>query len=242
MAKEGMKLTGLLRQFDRLHPFPIGTPDGLLRGPHRNGKERGLPCRQAGTEPEGNNHRRDPEEGGLRHRLLRQVAFGRSSGLHAAGSRIRRIRGHSLFQRHVGQRKPETKVPAPALDQGKQTGGPYPRPSQPSPDHRCHNGCRRSLHQPKQGQVFLPRLTPPFTPLHMVSPSRLAKAEGDAMRALVSEIDSSTGRILNALRKHKIDQNTLVLFTNDNGGAGKTRAAAPCGVISSAQSTKDTCG
>ena len=74
----------------------------------------------------------------------------------------------------------------------------------------------------------------------MVSPSRLAKAEGDAMRALVSEIDSSTGRILNALRKHKIDQNTLVLFTNDNGGAGKT-SSGPCGV-SSAQSTKDTCG
>lgn len=57
---------------------------------------------------------------------------------------------------------------------------------------------------------------------HMVSPSRLAKAEGDVMRALVSEIDSSTGRILTALRKHGMDENTFVLFTNDNGGAGKT--------------------
>ena len=44
------------------------------------------------------------------------------------------------------------------------------------------------------------------------------------MQALVSEIDSSTGRILNALRKLGIDQNTLVLFTNDNGGAGKTNS------------------
>jgi arylsulfatase A-like enzyme len=42
------------------------------------------------------------------------------------------------------------------------------------------------------------------------------------MQALVAEIDSSTGRILTALRKHGIDKNTLVLFTNDNGGAGKT--------------------
>jgi len=56
----------------------------------------------------------------------------------------------------------------------------------------------------------------------MVTPSRLAKAEDEVMEALVGEIDASTGRILNALRKHGIDQDTLVLFTNDNGGAGKT--------------------
>ena len=42
------------------------------------------------------------------------------------------------------------------------------------------------------------------------------------MQALVSEIDESTGRILNALRKQGIAKNTLVIFTNDNGGAGKT--------------------
>ena len=57
---------------------------------------------------------------------------------------------------------------------------------------------------------------------HMVSPARLANAEEDVMQALVGEIDTSTGRILTALRKHGIDQDTLVLFTNDNGGAGKT--------------------
>ena len=57
---------------------------------------------------------------------------------------------------------------------------------------------------------------------HMVTPSRLTKAKDDVMQALVGEIDASTGRILNALRKHGIDKDTLVLFTNDNGGAGKT--------------------
>ena len=57
---------------------------------------------------------------------------------------------------------------------------------------------------------------------HMVTPFSLAGAKDDVMQALVSEIDESTGRILNALRKQGIAKNTLVIFTNDNGGAGKT--------------------
>ena len=56
----------------------------------------------------------------------------------------------------------------------------------------------------------------------MVTPERLESAGEDVMRALVGEIDSSTGRILDCIRKNGIDKDTLVLFTNDNGGAGKT--------------------
>ena len=57
---------------------------------------------------------------------------------------------------------------------------------------------------------------------HMVTPERLEAAGGDVMRALIGEIDHSTGRILNTLRQLGLDENTFVLFTNDNGGAGKT--------------------
>ncbi len=56
----------------------------------------------------------------------------------------------------------------------------------------------------------------------MVTPKRLEAAGGDVMRALIGEIDQSTGRILDTLRQLGIYKNTLVLFTNDNGGAGKT--------------------
>ena len=56
----------------------------------------------------------------------------------------------------------------------------------------------------------------------MVTPERLDAAGDDVMTALVTEIDNSTGRILQTLRDLKIDDNTFVLFTNDNGGAGKT--------------------
>ena len=57
---------------------------------------------------------------------------------------------------------------------------------------------------------------------HMVKPERLEAANGDVMTALIAEIDNSTGRILQTLRDLGIDKNTLVFFTNDNGGAGKT--------------------
>ena len=57
---------------------------------------------------------------------------------------------------------------------------------------------------------------------HLVTPKRLAATKGDVMTALITEIDNSTGRILQTLSDLGIDQNTLVFFTNDNGGAGKT--------------------
>ncbi len=56
----------------------------------------------------------------------------------------------------------------------------------------------------------------------VVTKERLDVAGGDVMRALLSEVDNSTGRILDTLRELGIDKNTLVLFTNDNGGGGKT--------------------
>jgi arylsulfatase A-like enzyme len=56
----------------------------------------------------------------------------------------------------------------------------------------------------------------------MVTPERLAAAGDDVMTALVSEVDHSTGRILQTLRDLGLAENTFVLFTNDNGGDGKT--------------------
>ena len=56
----------------------------------------------------------------------------------------------------------------------------------------------------------------------MVTPERLEAAGGDVMDALIGEIDRSTGRILDTLRELGLDEKTLVLFTNDNGGGGKT--------------------
>lgn len=45
------------------------------------------------------------------------------------------------------------------------------------------------------------------------------KADGNLARAVVEEIDRSVGRILDTLRELDLSENTLVLFTSDNGPA-----------------------
>jgi len=50
-------------------------------------------------------------------------------------------------------------------------------------------------------------------------PEYLKRAEGNVDRAHVEEIDDSTGRVLQTLKDLKLDQNTLVIFTSDNGAA-----------------------
>ena len=48
---------------------------------------------------------------------------------------------------------------------------------------------------------------------------RAIKAEGDVTRAQIEEVDASVGRILDTIRELGIENNTLVLFTSDNGGS-----------------------
>ncbi len=57
---------------------------------------------------------------------------------------------------------------------------------------------------------------------HITTEKRLAAVDGDVMTALISEIDDSMGRIMKTVKELGITDNTIVLFTNDNGGAGKT--------------------
>lgn len=50
-------------------------------------------------------------------------------------------------------------------------------------------------------------------------PEHLKRAEGNVDRAHVEEIDDSIGRVLQTLKDLKLDRNTLVIFTSDNGAA-----------------------
>ena len=51
-------------------------------------------------------------------------------------------------------------------------------------------------------------------------PHILKRAEGNVDRSNVEEIDDSVGRILATLRQLEIQDQTMVIFTSDNGGAG----------------------
>ena len=50
-------------------------------------------------------------------------------------------------------------------------------------------------------------------------PEYLKRAEGNVNRAHVEEVDDSVGRVLQTLKDLKLHQNTLVIFTSDNGPA-----------------------
>ncbi|MEM9346455.1 MAG: sulfatase [Planctomycetota bacterium] len=53
---------------------------------------------------------------------------------------------------------------------------------------------------------------------HFARPEIMNRAEGDPIRANIEEVDDSVGHILKTLRELKLDKNTLVIFTSDNGG------------------------
>ncbi|MFI3305743.1 MAG: sulfatase-like hydrolase/transferase [Rikenellaceae bacterium] len=65
----------------------------------------------------------------------------------------------------------------------------------------------------------------PYTAPHL---PRFARKEivdecgGNVLSAQIKEIDDGVGAVLDALRKMKLDDNTLVIFTSDNGGSART--------------------
>lgn len=63
--------------------------------------------------------------------------------------------------------------------------------------------------------LYLPH-TAIHTPIHPSEKFR-GKSNNGQVGDWIEEVDSSTGRILDTLRELKIDSNTLVIFTSDNG-------------------------
>jgi len=70
----------------------------------------------------------------------------------------------------------------------------------------------------KQGKPFFLYLANPMphTPL-FVSPQFEGKSENGIYGDVIEEIDFNTGRVLDALKTNGVDENTLVIFTSDNG-------------------------
>ena len=75
----------------------------------------------------------------------------------------------------------------------------------------------RFIHKSKNNPFFLylPH-TMPHIPLFVSDEFFIADAN-KAYKATIEQIDSSVGRVLEALKKTGVDKNTLVIFTSDNG-------------------------
>ena len=113
------------------------------------------------------------------------------------------------------------------------------------PDQAYH-GTRRQLHRSQQRRAVLSLRAAPdssraFACLSAVyggcsrcdqseveagEESSITERAGQLFRQAISEIDWSVGQILDALKKNGLDENTVVIFTSDNGPAiGQGRAA-----------------
>ncbi|MGE4489011.1 MAG: sulfatase-like hydrolase/transferase [Kiritimatiellales bacterium] len=89
----------------------------------------------------------------------------------------------------------------------------------------------QALHQDHPFFLYL-SFTAPHTPLQpddesLAKAKRLfpdAEAKRQAYLGLIAGMDRNVGRVLDFLREHKLDQNTLVVFLSDNGGSAKNAA------------------
>jgi arylsulfatase A len=87
--------------------------------------------------------------------------------------------------------------------------------------HRALDFIRR--HRDRPFFLYLPH-TMPHVPQH-ASPAFAGKSNDGVYGDCIEELDASTGRILDLLDELGLADNTLVLFTSDNGAAVKNRAS-----------------
>ncbi len=110
------------------------------------------------------------------------------------------------------------------------------QPDQAALTERYVDECLRFLDQCGDAPFFLYLAhmyvhTPLFVPEHLMEAS-----ENGRYGAAMAAVDWAAGAIMHALKKRGLDENTLVIFTSDNGGTGSKRASnAPL------RGTKGTC-
>jgi arylsulfatase A len=99
------------------------------------------------------------------------------------------------------------------------------QPDQAAITERYVDECLDFIDRSKEEPFFLYLAhlyvhTPLIVPEHFLENSKNGR-----YGAAVASIDWATGVIMHALKKHNIDENTLVIFTSDNGGTGAAHAS-----------------
>jgi arylsulfatase A len=76
--------------------------------------------------------------------------------------------------------------------------------------------------------VYLPHTMPGSTPHPFSSPAFRGKSKNGDYGDSVEELDWSTGEIMAALKRLKLDENTLVVWTSDNGAVRRNPPQGSC--------------
>lgn len=83
-------------------------------------------------------------------------------------------------------------------------------------------------HREKPFFVYLPHTMPGSTPHPFSSPAFRGKSKNGEYGDAVEELDWSTGEILAALKRLNLDENTLVIWTSDNGAVQRNPVQGSC--------------
>lgn len=111
-----------------------------------------------------------------------------------------------MFRNHLAS------LPGPALKDWKLEG------ILPALAKRAQDHIKRRAESGQPFFLYLP-LTSPHTPLAVNEPWRGKSGLDSAVADLIMETDDVVGRVLTAIRDSGIEENTLVVFTSDNGFA-----------------------
>jgi arylsulfatase A len=228
MAKEGMRFV----DFACRAPVCSASRAALLTGCYHRASAspaRSDPTRRSAS-PRRDDDRRTLQAEGLRDRVLRQVAPRPSPEVPAAQHGFDEYFGlpysndmwplHPAYAPPAGrQREAQAGLPAAAADRRR-------------PDRRCRGHRRRSgaaddvVHRTRGGFVERHKDQPfflylPHSMVHVplfVSEKFAGKSGKQGLFGdVVMEIDWSVGEVLDTLQRLGLDDDTLVLFTSDNG-------------------------
>jgi arylsulfatase A-like enzyme len=119
------------------------------------------------------------------------------------------------YSNDMWPKHPEAKFPPLPLIEGEKTIATDPDQSKLTTWYTEHAVEFIARNKDRPFFLYVPH-TMPHVPLH-VSAKFKGKSERGLYGDVIMEIDWSVGQILGALREHGLDEQTLVLFTSDNG-------------------------
>ena len=210
MAKDGLKLTSFY-----CAPLCTASRTQLMTGCYSKRLSMPdvlFPASATGLSHEEKTDRRAPQTAGLYDDVHREMAPRRPAGVFADATRLRSLRRAALFQRYGWQ---QGAAAAAAL------GGCNGRGSA-AVQHKLtalYTDVAVKFITANKDHPFFLYL--PHTAVHAPHNPGLqfrGKSANGIYGDWVEEVDWSVGRVLDKVKELKLDKNTLVLFTSDNGG------------------------
>ena len=185
------------------------------------------PARYEGAESQRDDDRGSPQKCRLLDRDFRQVAPGRSAGVFANAARLRLFFGIPYSDDQTKDKRPETWPELPLMRNEKAIEAPVDR------DYlvkRCTEEAISFIEQ-NRGRpwfAYIPHTMPGSTPHPFSSPAFAAKAPMVTTAMRWRSLIGPREQILATLERLQLAENTLVIWTSDNGAVLRNPPQGSC--------------